>query len=108
MKPDFEERVAAFVAACAERAGKYHEKHYPNLKSPLFSMDVGSKYVRIVRRDGNAMMGGQRSVHCFLDKETGDIFKAASWKAPAKHSRGNIYADDLGMSGMTEYGAKYL
>ena len=27
------------------------------------------------------------SVHCFVDKETGDVFKAASWSAPAKHIR---------------------
>ena len=24
------------------------------------------------------------SVHCFIDKKTGEVYKAASWKAPAK------------------------
>ena len=24
------------------------------------------------------------SVHCFIDKQTGEVYKAASWKAPAK------------------------
>ena len=27
------------------------------------------------------------SVHCFIDKQTGEIYKPASWKAPAKHVR---------------------
>ena len=27
------------------------------------------------------------SVHCFIDKKTGEVYKAASWKAPAKHVR---------------------
>ena len=27
------------------------------------------------------------SVHCFVDKKTGEVYKAASWKAPAKHVR---------------------
>ena len=27
------------------------------------------------------------SVHCFIDKNTGEVYKPASWKAPAKHVR---------------------
>ena len=27
------------------------------------------------------------SVHCFVDKQTGEVYKPASWKAPAKHVR---------------------
>ena len=27
------------------------------------------------------------SVHCFIDKKTGEVYKAASWKAPAKNVR---------------------
>jgi len=27
------------------------------------------------------------SVHCFIDKKTGEVYKPASWKAPAKHVR---------------------
>ena len=27
------------------------------------------------------------SVHCFVDKNTGEVYKPASWKAPAKHVR---------------------
>ena len=27
------------------------------------------------------------SVHCFIDKQTGEVYKPASWKSPAKHVR---------------------
>ena len=33
---------------------------------------------------------GARSAHAFVDKKSGDVYKAASWKAPAKHVRFNL------------------
>ena len=58
----------------------------------------GRKYAKIVN-------GG--SVYCFVDRTNGDILKAASWKAPAKHARGNIYDADP-LKGVGPYGAAYL
>lgn len=50
--------------------------------------EPGSKYVKVVK----VSSGGSRSVHSFVEKETGNIWKAASWKAPAKNFvRGNVY-----------------
>ena len=34
--------------------------------------------------------GGGGSVYCFIDKLTGDIFKPAGWRAPAKGARGSV------------------
>ena len=50
----------------------------------------------------------QMSVYCFIDSTNGDILKAASWKAPAKTARGNIYDEDSILAGITPYGAAYL
>jgi hypothetical protein len=33
---------------------------------------------------------GQRSVHAFIDKKTGSVYKAASWRGPAKGERCNL------------------
>jgi hypothetical protein len=33
---------------------------------------------------------GQRSVHAFVDKKTGFVYKAASWRGPAKGERCNL------------------
>jgi len=35
-------------------------------------------------------MGKAGSIHAFIEIETGDIFKPAGWKAPAKGARGNV------------------
>lgn len=48
-------------------------------------LESGRKYTRLVMTQGS-----HRSVWGFVNNETGDILKAASWKAPAKHARGNI------------------
>lgn len=61
--------------------------------------EYGRKYCKILR--GNV-------VHCFVDLSNGDILKAATWSAPAKHARGNIFASDCGRSAITQYGAVYL
>ena len=50
--------------------------------------EIGSKYVKIVTISG----GGSRSVHSFVEKGDGNIWRAASWKAPARNFvRGNVY-----------------
>ena len=35
----------------------------------------------------------QKTVHSFVSKETGDVFKPASWNAPAKDARYNVNRD---------------
>ena len=43
-----------------------------------FNIQTGRKYHKI--HDGNG-------VHAFVDKNTGEVYKPASYKAPAKHVR---------------------
>jgi hypothetical protein len=47
-----------------------------------FYPETGRKYHKIVM---NA--AGSRSVHAFVDKKTGEVYKSASWKSPAKGVR---------------------
>jgi hypothetical protein len=54
-----------------------------------FYIDTLRKYYKIVMSNRN-----QKSVHCFIDKETGDVFKSASWKSPAKGVRFNLLDDN--------------
>jgi hypothetical protein len=54
----------------------------------------GRKYRKLIRTESNVDTGepqGQRCVHSFVEIATGNILKPASFKAPAKHARGNIY-----------------
>jgi len=58
--------------------------------------EAGTKYVRIFHwyDDGSSLK--QRSCHSFVDYE-GNIWKAASWKSPAKNfPRGNVKTKDYG------------
>jgi len=47
-----------------------------------FVIESGRKYHKIIM-DAN----GSRSVHAFIDKKTGEVYKSASWKSPAKGVR---------------------
>ena len=55
-----------------------------------FKVYTGKRYYKIVQQEfetweKSKYYGQYRdgSVHCFVDKETGDVYKAASWSAPA-------------------------
>ena len=56
----------------------------------MFTYQTGRKNIKIVE---NSVIGGW-SVYCFIEKDTGNILKAASRKAPAKGARGSIWNDD--------------
>ena len=45
-----------------------------------FYPEEGRKYFKIIMETDS----GSRSVHAFVDKKTGEVYKAASFKAPAK------------------------
>jgi len=49
----------------------------------FYIQEGGRKYHKIVMEYDN----GSKSVHAFVDKKTGEVYKPASFKAPAKHVR---------------------
>lgn len=79
-------------------------KHYPSLTPPTVKAEVGRRYIRILTDGGPK---GQRMAWGFVDKTNGDILKAAGWKAPAKHARGNIFNANP-YEGVSAYGPAYL
>lgn len=46
-----------------------------------YVIETGRKYHKIIM----VTEDGARSVHAFVDKKTGEMYMAASWKAPAKN-----------------------
>ena len=65
-------------------AGKYEAPSYK------FVIESGRKYHKIIMEVPNNNRPPSRSVHAFVDKKSGDLYKAASFKAPAKHVRFNL------------------
>ena len=65
---------------------EYHDACIEKLKQGIcdyeFYPETGRKYHKVIM---NA--AGSRSVHCFIDKKNGEVYKSASWKAPAKGVR---------------------
>ena len=47
-----------------------------------FYIESGRKYHKLIM-DAH----GSRSVHAFVDRKTGEVYKSASWKSPAKGVR---------------------
>lgn len=98
-----EQQIADFAAACTAMRLEYYKERYPSIlaHSPNDAdvvYKIGKKYARCFVSNGGQPFG---SVWCFIDLETGDIYKPASYAVPAKHSRGNIAngVADVGVNG---------
>ena len=57
------------------------KSRYPNSDPYKFVIECGRKYHKIVMETESK----SRSVHAFVDKKTGEVYKAASFKGPAKN-----------------------
>ena len=66
------------VNAIESNSAAYHQ----------LEMEIGRKYIKVwetLNRDG--VKDTARSCYMFVDKETGEVYKPASYKAPAKGVR---------------------
>jgi hypothetical protein len=66
---------------------EYHLRMIDELKNgdcPIdYVIETGKKYHKVIFVNGS----GSRSVHCFIDKNTGELYKSQTWKSPAKGVR---------------------
>ena len=58
-------------------------------KGMKYTITSGKKYYKIISNDWDDRREEYRSggVHAFVNKKTGEVYKPASWKSPAKHVR---------------------
>ena len=116
IKERIEDRVAGWVQTYADTITKnYRDYHINTLKGNLsgnypeyareqldeiekgteklmyFKIKTGKKYYKIVQMNFDTFQNRNEyregSVHAFVDKQTGQVYKPASWQAPAKHVR---------------------
>lgn len=73
------EAIAKYVEFMNEATKAEFAVRFTSLEADTYWVEGGRKYVKIAQ--GRA--GGGASVHCFVDAATGDVYKAASWKAPS-------------------------
>ena len=50
-----------------------------------YIFESGNKYHKVIMIDSSVR--ANRSVHAYIDKKTGEVYKPASWKSPAKGVR---------------------
>ena len=79
------------------KMGQDKIKNHPRFKDLYakqkrdYMKSVGPKYIKIHDTEN----GQKRSIHAFIDKQTGDLFKPAGVNAPAKGVRGNVTDKDF-------------
>lgn len=95
------EQIETFRVALEKMLVQRHAERFAVLPPPSVEISIGKRFARIVRKDSGI------SAYGFIDLSNGDLLKAASWKAPAMHARGNIFNQDI-LSGCGPYGMAYL
>ena len=74
------QKIEKWVWRLCRSLEENYTSRYPNSSVPVtFRMESGRKYWKINQNDGG--------VHAFIDKKTGEVYKPASWRSPAKHVR---------------------
>ena len=63
-----------------------YQRSHPNGRNYSYALISGRKYHKVMQ----CVDGQTESVHAFIDKKTGEVYKAASYKAPAKGVRFNL------------------
>ena len=87
--------IINFLPKLQEQVNKDYSAFMPSHIdwAPKLSYSEGKRFVKIVSESGH---GGAKSVFGFIEKETGLLWKAAGWKAPALNfPRGNIADADI-------------
>lgn len=72
-------------------------------RRPFVEVEEGRKYYKVVFN-----YESQRSVHSFVEKKTLDVYKAASWNAPAKGVRYNLIRDMDQLKVVADFAGGYL
>ncbi len=115
-----QERISLLVEKADEVTAKYWEASgYTHASPPKHRADyISDKWCRLVTMEERNGKMEDTSVYawvCLQDGFTkalgnlkaGDIHKAASFKAPAKHARGNVF-NELFPNCLTPWGIIYL
>ena len=79
----------------------YHEEQLAAIEDGTANLNkfvsyAGKRYYKIIMQEyGRRGEGYQDStVHAFIDKKTGEVFKPAGWQGPAKHVRYNLLEEN--------------
>ena len=72
-----DQKIEKWVWQLCRTLEENYQLRYPNSNTSVtFTMQFGRKYIKVIQDNS--------SVHAFVDKKTGEVYKPAGWKSPAK------------------------
>ena len=79
-KLTLDQKIEKWVWQLCRSLEQNYQLRYPNSNTSVtFTMQFGRKYIKVIQDNS--------SVHAFVDKKTGEVYKPAGWKSPAKIDR---------------------
>ena len=101
VKEDFDKAMRNFCKKVTFNSHKQYKESGLSHR-PVYKVAGGRKYLKVkyfetntVDFDGNKVLDTKGRIYCFVHYKTGDIYKAATWRAPYLKGnnavRGNIF-----------------
>ena len=85
-KDGYSTSLSKMIHRIDEQYGEYYKKTLPNSTYSPITINKGRRFDKLVQGT---------TVYCFVEKTTGNVYKAASWRAPYLKGntpvRGSIY-----------------
>ena len=76
-KLTLDQKIEKWVWQLCRSLEQNYQLRYPNSNTSItFTMQFGRKYIKVIQDNS--------SVHAFIDRQTGEVYKPAGWKSPAK------------------------
>lgn len=102
----YDEALTVFLNGCQEISDKHAQPDSPY--RAILGIWTSTKYDKIVRREVDKATGkvcDTVAIHCFIDKTTGNVFKARTWHKPVSWCIvGNIFKPKNSLRLMGPYG----
>ena len=83
---DIQLNVTKYSLMLCDALQESYQRQHPLGKNYSYALISGRKYHKVMQ----CVNGETESVHCFIDRKSGEVYKAASYKAPAKGVRFNL------------------
>ena len=83
---DIQLNVTKYSLMLCDALQQNYQRQHPTGRNYSYALISGRKYHKVMQ----CVDGQTESVHAFIDKKTGSVFKPASIKAPAKGERYNL------------------
>ena len=92
----YKQALQKFIKYGNKQIKAYFKKHYDTTHDrgqyrQITVLKPGKKYDRVVNVRADEPKKSDGGVHCFIERETGLIYKPKSWTGPAKGPRASIF-----------------